>query len=136
MRAHLDLLGRLHLLLGGFAMVSGASLAILAAGTQAALRDLLAEGPAGQTGVTILAVCGGVMAAGGFALAVTGRAIGQRQTAGRFGALVLAVPNLVVVPFGTALSVYAFWVLLNDEARSEFGRPPRTPPPGFANQGT
>jgi hypothetical protein len=44
------------------------------------------------------------------------------------------VPNLIVVPFGTALSVYAFWVLLNDEARSEFGRPPRTPPPGFAEQ--
>jgi hypothetical protein len=31
-----------------------------------------------------------------------------------------------VVPFGTALSVYAFWVLLNDDARAEFGRPLRT----------
>jgi hypothetical protein len=38
-----------------------------------------------------------------------------------------------MVPFGTALSVYAFWVLLNDEARRAFGRPPRStrlPAPG------
>ena len=49
--------------------------------------------------------------------------------AGRFGALALAVPNLAVVPFGTALSVYAFWVLLNDDARAEFGRPLRTTGP-------
>ena len=42
-------------------------------------------------------------------------------------ALILAVPNLIVVPFGTALGIYTFWVLLNDDARREFGRPPRTP---------
>jgi hypothetical protein len=54
-----------------------------------------------------------------------GRALGRRSRAGRFIALLTAVLNLVVVPFGTALGIYTFWVLLNDDARREFGRPPR-----------
>lgn len=125
MQVHLDLLGRLHRLFGAFGMLAGASLGILGAGTRAALRDLQTEGPAADAGVAILAVCGGVMALGGFALILAGRGLDRRRRGGRLGALLLAVPNLVVVPFGTALSVYAFWVLLNDEARREFGRPPR-----------
>jgi len=35
-------------------------------------------------------------------------------------ALALAVPNLFVLPFGTALAIYAFWVLLHNETRSLF----------------
>ena len=127
MRVHLDLLGRLHFMLGGFAVLSGVSLAILAAGTRSALLDLSIEGAAGQTGVVILAACGIVFIAGGLALAAAGRALDRRRRSGRIGALALAIPNLLVVPFGTALSLYTFWVLLNDDARQEFGRPPRTP---------
>ena len=35
-------------------------------------------------------------------------------------ALVLAVVNLFVLPFGTALAIYTFWVLLHNEARALF----------------
>jgi hypothetical protein len=31
------------------------------------------------------------------------------------------MPSLVVIPFGTALAVYTFWTLLNDDARRAFG---------------
>lgn len=127
MQVHLDLLGRLHFLLGGFAVLSGVSLAILAAGTRSGLHDLSIEGSAGQAGVVILAACGIVFIAMGSALAAAGRALDRRRRVGRIGALALAIPNLLAVPFGTALSLYTFWVLLNDEARKEFGRPPRTP---------
>jgi len=127
MLVHLDLLGRLHVFLGAFGVIVGVSLAMLAAGTSAALRDLRMAGPEGAAGVWILALCAGVLLVGGAALMIAGRALDRRQRAGRLAALLLAVPNLVVVPFGTALSVYAFWVLLNDEARREFGRPLRTP---------
>ena len=127
MRVHLDLLVRLHFLLAGFAVISGISLAILAGGTRSALHDLSMEDAAGQAGVVILAACGIVFIASGLALAAAGRALDRRRRSGRLGALALAVPNLLVVPFGTALSLYTFWVLLNDEARREFGRPPRTP---------
>ena len=127
MQVHLDLLGRLHVLVGWFGVVAGVSLAILAVGTNAALRDLRMPGPAGQASVGILAACALVLAVGGLALVLAGRALNRRRKAGRLSALLLAVPNLLIVPFGTALSVYAFWVLLNDEARREFGRPPRSP---------
>ena len=58
------------------------------------------------------------------------RGLKRRRTSARLAALVLAVANLIIVPFGTALGVYTFWVLLNDDARREFGRPPRGPSAG------
>ena len=39
---------------------------------------------------------------------------------GRVLMLALAVVNLLVLPFGTALGVYALWVLLNNEGRRLF----------------
>jgi len=35
-------------------------------------------------------------------------------------ALGLAVGNMILLPFGTALGGYACWVLLNDEGRGLF----------------
>lgn len=125
LQVHLDLLGRLHLLLGSFGVLTGTSLGVLALGTRLALKELNADGAAGHAGVGILAVCGALLFAGGAALILAGRALDRRGKLGRLAALLLAVPNLIMVPFGTALSVYSFWVLLNDEARREFGRPPR-----------
>jgi hypothetical protein len=129
---HLDVLGQLHVWLGAFAGLAGVSLVILAAGTSLALSQLGDTSDGGQAGVWILFWCGVTMAGGGMALALTGRALARRRPAGRRWALVLAVPDLLAVPFGTALSIYAFWVLLNDEARREFGRPPRLPHPDDA----
>jgi hypothetical protein len=126
MPIHLDVLGRLHVMLGGLAVPAGASLLILAGGTSRALVELEDATAAGHVGVWILVWCGAVFVAGGVAMWMTGRALGRRRPAARRVALALAVPNLLVVPFGTALSVYAFWVLLNDEARRAFGRPPRS----------
>jgi hypothetical protein len=132
MPIHLDVLGRLHVMLGALAVLAGASLLAIALGTRVALVELHDVGAAGDAGVWILTWCGALFAAGGVALALTGRALIRRRRAGRTWALVLAVPDLLAVPFGTALSIYAFWVLLNDDARREFGRPPRMsgPPAG------
>jgi hypothetical protein len=133
MPIHLDVLGRLHVILGGFAALAGISLIVLALGTHLALIELGSlsvdglggSDAGGRAGVWILAWCGIIIIVAGAALALTGRALARRRPAGRFWALALAVPNLLIVPFGTALSIYAFWALLNDEARREFGRPPR-----------
>jgi len=127
MPVHLDVLGRLHVLLGAFAILAGSSLFLIAAGTRFALTQLDDAGAVGQAGVWILAWCGAIFVAGGVALLLIGRGLGKRRPAARRWALIVAVPDLLAVPFGTALSVYAFWVLLNDEARREFGRPPRLP---------
>ena len=129
MPVHLNVLGRLHIMLGAFAILAGGSLLIIAFGTRAALTQLDGIGVEGQAGAWILAWCGIVFALGGIALVFTGRALARRRPGARRWALILAVLDLLAVPFGTALSVYAFWVLLNDEARREFGRPPRLPQP-------
>jgi hypothetical protein len=43
-----------------------------------------------------------------------------RAPAGRVLMLALAVVNLLVLPFGTALGAYALWVLLTHEGRQLF----------------
>ena len=71
---------------------------------------------------------GGLLVAASVVMMLVGRALSRRRPAGRVAALALAVPNLVIVPFGTALGIYTFWVLMNDDARREFGRPPHDRP--------
>ena len=60
--------------------------------------------------------------AGGGANAWAGRALRRHQPRGRTAVLALGVPNLFVLPFGTALGIYAFWVLLHNETRTVFWR--------------
>jgi hypothetical protein len=115
MRAHLDLLGRLHLVWGGFGLLGGLSLLILAAGAALA--------PAGgrmRLGAIIIAAVALLPLAGGALSVWTGRALARRDPRGRLGALALGLPNLFLLPFGTALGIYSYWVLLNDHARGDF----------------
>jgi len=49
-----------------------------------------------------------------------GRALGRYHPWARLIALGLAVVNLVLLPFGTALGIYACWVLLKDDGRRVF----------------
>ena len=44
----------------------------------------------------------------------------RRRPLGRVLSLALAVVNLLVLPFGTALGVYALWVLLTNDGRRLF----------------
>jgi hypothetical protein len=125
MRLHVDVLGWLHLVWGAFGALSGASLWVVAAGGRAAMVDLGSLGVAEQAALWLCVICGTLLVLFGAANLTVGRSLQRRRRAGRVGALLLGVPNLVVVPFGTALGVYAYWVLLNDDARHQFGRPPR-----------
>jgi hypothetical protein len=127
MRLHIDTLGWLHAVWGAFGVLAGASLLLLAAGTGLTVSGLAdPEQLAGRAAVGLLVFCGIPLVLGGVTFMVVGRSLLRRRLRGRFAALVLAVPDMVLVPFGTALSIYTFWVLLNDDARREFGRPPRS----------
>lgn len=117
MRAHLDLLARLHVVWGGFGLLGGVSLLILAAGA--------ALSPAGagsrlRLGAIIVAAAAAVPLAGGALSLWTGRALSRRDPRGRLAALALGLPNLFLLPFGTALGIYSYWVLLNDHVRDMF----------------
>jgi hypothetical protein len=125
-RVHIDVLGRLHVIWGIFGVLTGLSLAILAVGTDMTFVSLGNMGRAAQGAIGLLTVCASVLGGGGVVMVVVGWALGRLRAGARAAALVLAVPNLVIVPLGTALGAYTFWVLLNDEARRLFGRPPRS----------
>jgi hypothetical protein len=126
MRLHLDALALMQRIWGALGLLTGSSLLILAVGTEVALGPR--TGPTSdprQLAVWVLATCGAALAGAGVAAWLIARGLRRRLAAGRSWALVMAIPNLLIVPFGTALGFYTFWVLLNDDARREFGRPPR-----------
>ena len=122
MSAHLRLLGVLQLVWGSIGLLLGVSMLLLAVGAVAigavSSDDRVAAGVTAG-GFVIFALA---MLAGGGVNAWAGRALRRLQTQGRTAVLWLAVLNLFVLPFGTALGIYAFWVLLHNDTRSQFVR--------------
>jgi hypothetical protein len=120
-RPHITLLGVLQLVWGAIGLLLGLSTLMLAAGAAAiGLGSDVDRLSAGAT-AAVFAVFAAALLAGGLANAWAGAALRRGQPAGRIATLGLAVPNLFVLPFGTALGVYAFWVLLHEETRAFFG---------------
>lgn len=120
MRSHVNLLGILQLTWGGMGLLLGASLLLLAAGAVAIAVTRPGDPlTAGFTAI-LFVVFATALALGGWANAWVGRALRQHRSPGRTGALLLAVMNLFVLPFGTALAIYTFWVLLHNDVRALF----------------
>ena len=121
MLSHLHLLWVLQLLWGAVGILLGASTLMLAVG--AAAIGWTTSGDEIAAGITAVAflVCAALLLAAGGANGWAGTALRRRQPNGRMATLVLAVPNLFILPFGTALGIYAFWVLLHAETREAFG---------------
>jgi hypothetical protein len=123
MRPHLRLLGVLQLTWGAIGLLLGAGVLLLAVGALAI--GLMGTGDSVSAGVTAFTF--GIFAAallfGGAANAWGGRALRRQEPFGRTAVLCLSVLNLFVLPFGTALGVYALWVLLHNEARALFVQP-------------
>jgi hypothetical protein len=120
MAAHLHLLWVLQLVWGALGVLLGVSTLLLAAG--AAAIGWTTQGDEIAAGVTAIAflICALLLLAAGFANGWAGKALQRRQPNGRLATLALAVPNLFILPFGTALGIYAFWVLLHNETRGRF----------------
>ena len=120
MNPHVKLLGILQIVWGAIGLLLGVSTVMLALGAVAVgMTTVGREIPAGVTAVAFGVFAAALLAAGA-GNAWAGSAIHRRYAPGRVAALGLAVPNLFVLPFGTALGIYAMWVLLHDEARKMF----------------
>lgn len=118
MKRHIDLLGLLYIVGGALSVVAAASLMALALGAfsisaHAADQQAFA---AKVTGLSF-AVVALTLAAWGGANAVAGRALRRGSAGARLACFALAVLNLFLLPFGTALSVYTLWVLLHPESK-------------------
>ena len=89
-------------------MLIGVSMLLLSAGAVAELLDSAGTGVEFAAGLTAAA------------LAWASVLLRRRTPLGRVLMLALALVDLVVLPFGTALGVYALWVLLTNEGRRLF----------------
>jgi hypothetical protein len=123
-KRHADLLGLLYLAWGGiFALVGLAGLA-LTAGAIAISRnrgpvELGSDFAAGLTAIT-LGVVALIALLWGVLHVWLGAALRRYKPWARLIALGLAVINVVLFPFGTALGGYACWVLLKEDGRALF----------------
>ena len=120
MRSHVNLLGLLQLAWGGIGLLLAASLLLLAGGATAIARTTVGDAMTAGATAALFVIFAIALALGGWASAWVGRAIRQYRSPGRTGALLLAVINLFVLPLGTALAIYTFWVLLHNDARALF----------------
>ena len=120
MRSHLRLLGVLQLTWGAIGLLLGLATLFLAIGALAI--GLLDDGDRVGAGVTAFTfgIFAAALLAGGAANAWAGRALRRQDAAGRSAVLWLSVVNLFLLPFGTALGIYAWWVLLHAESRAVF----------------
>ena len=118
---HLTLLTVLHRIWGALGLLLGFSTFMLAAGAVAiGVTKGGGEVAAGITAVAF-AVCAIALIAAGAANLWAGNAMQRRQPNGRIVALALGLLNLFVLPFGTALAIYGFWVLLRERSRQLLG---------------
>ena len=122
MERHIGLLAILNSLWGALAMLVGVSMLLLSAGAMAIL-----VAPEGRTVGFAVGLTAGTFALIGVFSVLWGGAhlwaaarLRRHHASGRVLALGLAVVNLLILPFGTALGIYAMWVLLTNEGRRLF----------------
>lgn len=103
-------------------MLVGVSMLLLSAGAVAELLDSVGTGVEFAAGLTaaVLALIGVFSLLYGGAHTWASVLLRRRTPFGRILMLALALVDLVVLPFGTGLGVYALWVLLTNEGRRLF----------------
>lgn len=122
MERHVTLLGILASLWGALAAVIGVAMLLLAAGALAELLAPLEQSVSFAAGLAAV----GFALFGVFALVFGGAHIWAaallrgHNPVGRILMLALAIGNLLVIPFGTALGAYALWVLLKHDGHRLF----------------
>jgi hypothetical protein len=123
-RRHVEFLSTLFQVWGAiFVLVAVAGVA-LAAGAAAIATSSGAVRFGSEMAARLTAVSIGLIAIIALVWGVlhyfVGRRLRQYRPSARLMSLGLAIGNLILFPFGTALGGYACWVLLKDEGRSLF----------------
>jgi hypothetical protein len=120
--SHVDLTGALFVVWGGLTILIGAS--TLALGTAAAALIASGRGGRGQlaaslTAVTFIALALLALLWGAVHVGV-GVVVRRRRHWSRVAAILLGSIDLLLLPYGTALGLYALWVLLREESKALF----------------
>lgn len=121
LRSRVGLLGLLFMVWGVLTILVGASTLALGVAAAALINSAGGNGgfAAGLTAATftILALIAIIWGIGHVAV---GNRLRRHRRWSRHAALGLAAVDLLLLPYGTALGVYAMWVLLRDDAKRLF----------------
>lgn len=120
MRKHVELVGVLYFVWGSVAILAGLALLSLAFGTASIVTAPGGDGLAVGFAAAMFAALAAISLTWGAIHMWDAVAIRRHRHSGRAVAMVLAVLNLFLLPFGTALGVYTLWVLTQEEARPLF----------------
>jgi hypothetical protein len=128
MRQHVNIVGYLYIGFGALYLLIACLVAVILLG--AGLIALPSDGTEPLGILLIVAVSVGLLLLVlGLPGIIGGWGLLRLRSWARILVLVLAVVNLFNVPIGTALGIYTFWVLLNDETEKLFAasEPPGAP---------
>lgn len=126
MAQHVKVLGILHIVFGGLCVLGG----LIAFAIMGGIAGIVnASGPSqdNAAAVPILAIIGAFVCILCLVIGVPGLVGGigllQFRSWARITVIVLSALDLIHIPFGTALGIYGFWVLLNPQTEAMFNRP-------------
>jgi len=127
MAQHVKILGILHIVFGSLCVLGG--LIVLAVmGGIAGIVNASEQTQDTAVAVPILAAIGAFVCILCLVIGLPGLIGGiglvQFKSWARILIIVLSALDLIHVPFGTALGIYGFWVLLNPQTEALFNRPP------------
>jgi hypothetical protein len=121
-KSHVDFVGVLFIVWGLLTALIGVSTLALGVGAVAVIATSQSGGgqmAAGLTAGFFLAIAT-IAILWGTAHVAVGIPLRQRKAWARMTALVLGSVDLVLLPFGTALGIYALWTLLTEGGKSVF----------------
>ena len=124
MPSHVDFVGVLFIVWGLLTTLIGVSTLALGAAAVALMASAGREGGGGGFAAGLTAVVFATLAIlaiiWGTAHVVVGVPLRRRRPWARMLALMLGSVDLLLLPYGTALGVYALWVLLNEKGKALF----------------
>jgi hypothetical protein len=126
MAQHVKILGILHIIYGGLGVFVGL-LVFLIMGGIAGLVGVTDHSPDSAIAIPILGGIGGLVFVILLCISLPGIIVGYGllhfRPWSRLLALIMSALELFSVPFGTALGIYGFWVLLKPETEQLFNQP-------------
>ena len=120
---HVNLLGALFMIWGVLMMLIGGSTLALGIAA-AALASSAGRAGGGQFAASVTAATFTALAVlallWGLVHLIVGRRLRARRHSARLAALILSSVDLLLLPYGTALGVYALWTLLRERVKPLF----------------
>ena len=116
METHVKLVGIINIVFGVMGLFASAIVFLAVAG-----GGLISGDPMAMKITSIVAVAVS-SAIGIFSIPeiIAGLGILKQKSWGRIFGIVIAIFNLLSIPFGTAFGIYALWVLMNEETEQIF----------------